>query len=37
MTNIAKSIRAKLLHISKQENISYQLMLIRYFQERLLY
>jgi len=37
MTNLAKSIRAKLLHISKQENISNQLMLIRYFQERLLY
>ena len=35
--NIAKSIRAKLLHISKKENISYQLMIIRYFQERLLY
>jgi len=27
----AKSIRAKLLHISKKENISFQLMLIRYF------
>jgi len=37
MTNIAKSIRAKLLYISKQENISYQLMLISYFQERFLY
>ncbi len=37
MSNAAKSIRAKLLHISKLENISYQLMLIRYFQERLLY
>ena len=35
--NLAKSIRAKLLHISKKENISYQLMIIRYFQERLLY
>ena len=35
--NIAKSIRAKLLHISKKENISYQLMIVRYFQERLLY
>ena len=33
----AKSIRAKLLHISKKENISFQLMLIRYFQERFLY
>ena len=33
----AKSIRAKLLHISKKENISFQLMIIRYFQERLLY
>ena len=35
--NTAKSIRAKLLHISKKENISFQLMLIRYFQERFLY
>ena len=35
--NLAKSIRAKLLHISKKESISYQLMIIRYFQERLLY
>ncbi len=35
--NLSKSIRAKLLNISKKENISYQLMLIRYFQERLLY
>jgi len=35
--NIAKSIRAKLLNISKKENISYQLMIIRYFQERLLF
>jgi predicted nucleotidyltransferase component of viral defense system len=33
----AKSIRAKLLHISKKENISFQLIIIRYFQERLLY
>lgn len=33
----AKSIRAKLLHISKKESISFQLMIIRYFQERLLY
>ncbi len=35
--NPSKSIRAKLLLISKKENISYQLMIIRYFQERLLY
>jgi predicted nucleotidyltransferase component of viral defense system len=35
--NLSKSIRAKLLNISKKENISYQLMIIRYFQERLLY
>ena len=35
--NLSKSIRAKLLHISKKENISYQFMIIRYFQERLLY
>ncbi|MDF1550707.1 MAG: hypothetical protein P1P88_22990 [Bacteroidales bacterium] len=33
----AKSVRAKLLHISKKGNISFQLMIIRYFQERLLY
>ena len=37
MTNNSKSIRAKLLFISKIENISFQLMLIRYFLERLLY
>jgi len=37
MTNSAKSIRAKLLYISKKENISYQLILVRYFQERMLY
>jgi len=35
--NLSKSIRAKLLHISKKENISHQMMIIRYFQERLLY
>ena len=37
MSNLAKSIRAKLLHLSKKENVSYQLMLVRYFQERFLY
>ncbi len=37
MTDLAKSIRAKLLNISKAENISFQLIIIRYFQERLLF
>ena len=37
MSNLAKSIRAKLLYISKKENVSFQLMLLRYFQERFLY
>jgi len=37
MIDLAKSIRAKLLHISRSENISFQLIIIRYFQERLLY
>lgn len=35
--DLARSVRFKLLHISKKENISFQLILIRYFQERLLY
>ena len=37
MKNSAKSIRAKLLNVSKNENLSFQLIVIRYFQERLLY
>lgn len=32
-----KSIRSKLLNIAKEENIFYQTVLTRYFQERLLY
>lgn len=36
-TNYGKSIRGKLLNISKKENIFYQTILTRYFQERLLY
>lgn len=35
--NYGKSIRTRLLNISKQENIFFQTILIRYFQERLLY
>ena len=37
MKKSAKSIRAKLLNVSKTENLSFQLIVIRYFQERLLY
>jgi predicted nucleotidyltransferase component of viral defense system len=37
MKKSAKSIRARLLNISKKENISFQLIVVRYFQERLLY
>jgi predicted nucleotidyltransferase component of viral defense system len=37
MKKSAKSIRAKLLNISKRECLSFQLIVIRYFQERLLY
>ncbi|MEA3452607.1 MAG: nucleotidyl transferase AbiEii/AbiGii toxin family protein [Bacteroidota bacterium] len=37
MKKSAKSIRAKLLNVSKNENLSFQLIVIRYFQERLLY
>lgn len=37
MNNNAKSIRAKLLNISKKENLSFQIIVIRYFHERLLY
>lgn len=35
--NYGKSIRSKLLNIAKEENIFYQTLLTRYFQERLLY
>lgn len=35
--NYSKSIRGKLLNIAKEENIFYQTVLTRYFQERLLY
>lgn len=35
--NYARSVRAKLLNISKEENVFYQSILTRYFQERLLY
>jgi predicted nucleotidyltransferase component of viral defense system len=37
MKKSAKSIRAKLLNVSKNENLSFQLIVIRYFQERLLF
>lgn len=35
--NYGKSIRARLLNVAKQENVYYQTILTRYFQERLLY
>lgn len=35
--NYGKSIRAKLLNVSKYEEVFYQTILTRYFQERLLY
>lgn len=35
--NYEKSIRTKLLNVAKKENIFYQTILTRYFQERLLY
>lgn len=35
--NHGKSIRARLLNVAKQEEVFYQTILIRYFQERLLY
>ena len=35
--NFAHSVRARLLNISKAENVFYQALLARYFQERLLY
>ena len=37
ITNYGKSIRSKLLNIAKQEDVFYQTILTRYFQERLLY
>ncbi len=35
--DIAKSIKAKLLNIAKQDGLDYQLLIIRYLYERLLY
>lgn len=35
--NYSKSIRSKLLNLAKEENVFYQTILTRYFQERLLY
>lgn len=35
--NYGKSVRSKLLNIAKNENIYYQTVLTRYFQERLIY
>ena len=35
--NHGKSIRARLLNVAKQEEVFYQTILTRYFQERLLY
>lgn len=35
--NYGKSIRIRLLNIAKSENIYYQTVLTRYFQERLIY
>lgn len=37
ITNYAYSVKTKLLNLSKQENIQYQQILTRYFQERLLF
>ncbi|MEI7501472.1 MAG: nucleotidyl transferase AbiEii/AbiGii toxin family protein [Bacteroidota bacterium] len=37
MTDIGKSIRTRLLNLAKKENLSFQLVIIRYMQERLLY
>jgi predicted nucleotidyltransferase component of viral defense system len=37
MTESGKSIRARLLNIARKENLSFQLVIIRYLQERLLY
>ena len=35
--NYGKSIRSKLLNIAKNEDVYYQTVLTRYFQERLIY
>lgn len=35
--NYGKSIRTRLLNVAKQEDVYYQTILTRYFQERLLY
>lgn len=35
--NYGKSIKARLLTVAKQEEVFYQTILTRYFQERLLY
>ena len=35
--NYARSVKAKLFNISKEENVFYQTILTRYFQERMLY
>lgn len=37
MTVSGKSIRTRLLNLAKKENLSFQLVIIRYIQERLLY
>ena len=37
MTDSGKSIRTRLLNLAKKENLSFQLMIIRYMHERLLY
>ena len=37
ITNYGKSIRTKLLNVAKKEDVFYQTVLTRYFQERLLY
>ena len=36
-SNIAASVKAKLLNIAKKENLDFNNLLLRYFQERLLY
>lgn len=37
MSNTGKSIRTRLLNLAKKENLSFQLVIIRYMQERLLF
>jgi len=37
MNDSGKSIRTRLLNLAKKENLSFQLMIIRYMHERLLY